>query len=195
MESDHVESALDRHLRTIRTLAQLLIAVAVTAGCATASTSSRVADNLMAASPGCVFERESRLVLGGASLAFVRGLAGLAGDDMDEQASEILRGIRRVEVVGYRVAPECDFQGTPALPSRLTDDGWRAMVSTAEGPGVSSWVLTRQRPDGTTSGMLVVALDHHELEVVRLDGDIDRVLVAATIDEPSTVRQLFDSDA
>jgi hypothetical protein len=43
--------------------------------------------------------------------------------------------------------------------------------------------------------MSVIALGHHELEVVRLDGDIDRVLVAATADEPSKVRGLFDSDA
>jgi hypothetical protein len=129
-------------------------------------------------------------------MAIVRGLAGLAGDDLDEETREILRGVRRVEVVTYRVAPECDFRDTPpALPARLTKQGWRPVFSTAYGPGESSWVLTRQSADGGTSGMLVVALDHHELEVVRLDGDIDRVLVAATADDPATVRNLFDSDA
>ena len=176
-------------------LAPILIVVGVAAGCATASTSSHVADNFVASSPGCAFERESRMVLGRASMAFVRGLAGLAGDDLEEETREILRGVRRVEVVTYRVGPKCDFRDPPALPSRLTDQGWRAMVSTAEGPGESTWVLTREDTGGTTSGMLVIALDRHELEVVRLDGDIDRVLVAATADDPSTVRGLFDGDA
>jgi hypothetical protein len=30
---------------------------------------------------------------------------------------------------------------------------------------------------------------------IRLEGDIDRVLVAATADDPATVRNLFDGDA
>jgi hypothetical protein len=195
---DHIEDAIDRHRRRTVRLVPILIVVAATAapGCATARTASQVADNFVASSPGCAFERESRLVLGRASMAVVRGLAGLAGDDLDEQTREILRGVRRVEVVTYSVAPECDFRDTsPALPVRLTEQGWQPVISTADGPGESSWVLTRQRANGGTSGMLVVALDHHELEVVRLDGDIDRVLVAATADDPSTVRQLFDGDA
>jgi hypothetical protein len=195
MESRRFEIAVGRHLRRTVTLAPLLIAVTAVAGCATARTSSQVAGSFVASAPGCALERESRLVLGRASMAIVRGLAGLADDEMDEETREILRGVRRVEVVTYRVGPECDFRHPPALPSRLTDQGWRAVVSTAEGAGESSWVLTRQGPDGVTSGMLVVALDHHELEVVRLDGDIDRVLVAATADDPSTVRRLFHSDA
>ena len=40
--------------------------------------------------------------------------------------------------------------------------------------------------------LLVVALDREELEVVRLDGDIDSVLVAATADDPSGLRRLID---
>ena len=195
MEMHQYGIAVDRYRRRVLSFVPLLIAVMAAAGCATARTSSQVADNFAASAPGCALERESRLVLGRASMALVRGLAGLAGDDLDEETREILRGVRRVEVVTYRVAPECDFRDTPALPSRLTDQGWRAVVFTAEGAGESSWVLTRQSPDGTTSGMLVIVLDHHELEVVRLDGDIDRVLIAATADDPATVRGLFDGDA
>jgi hypothetical protein len=102
-------------------------------------------------------------------------------------------GVRRAEVVSYRIGPECDFRDTsPVLPNRLTNQGWHAAVSTVDGAGELSWVLTREGPDGATSGMLVITLDHHELEVVRLDGDIDRVLVAATVDEPSTVRRVLD---
>lgn len=195
MENRHSGSAVDRRARRVALFASVLISVAAAAGCATTRTSSQVADSFVASSPGCALERESRLVLGGATMALVRGLAGLAAGEVDEQAHDILRGLRRIEVVTYRVAPACEFSATLALPSRLTEQGWRAVVFTAEAPGQSSWVLTREGRGGATSGMLVVDLDRHELEVVRLDGDIDRVLVVATADDPSTVWQLFDGDA
>lgn len=180
--------------RTMVMLLPLLVAMSTAGGCATATTSSQVADSVVAAAPGCVLERESRLVLSRASMAIVRALSGLAGDDVDEEAREILRGVRRVEVVSYRLERECDFRDRSlVLVKRLADEGWQAAMSMAEAAGEWSWVLTREAPDGETSGMLVIALDRHELEVVRLDGGIDRVLVAATVDEPSIVRRVFDS--
>lgn len=195
MGSHHCGYAVSRSRPELFALVLLMTVVATAAGCASAGTSSRIADSFVAAAPGCGLDRESKLVLSRTSMAFVRALAGLAGDDMDEDAREILNGVRRVEVVSYRIEPECDFRERAiVVPKRLTDQGWRAAMFTVEGAGESSWVLTREGPDGDISGMLVISLDHHGLEVVRLDGNIDRVLVAATVDEPSTVRGLFDGD-
>lgn len=191
----NVENAPGVCRRRIGTSAAILVVVASAAGCATATTSSQIAENLVASAPGCAFQRESRMVLGRATMALVRGIAGLAGDDLDAETREMLRGVRRVEVVTYRVAPECDFRGQPALPQRLADQGWRAAVTSVEGAGEASWVLTRADREGSTSGLVVVELDQQVLEVVRIDGDIDRLLVAATVDDPSTVRALFDGDA
>lgn len=133
------------------------------------------------------------MVLGRASLAVLRGLSGLAGDDMDAEAREIIRRLRRVETTTYRVGSECATNASlSAVPARFADEGWRSMVSTVEGDGERTWVLTRTGSDDSTTGILVIALDQDELEVVRLDGDIDRVLIAATADDPETVLRLAD---
>ena len=83
MEMHQYGIAVDRYRRRVLSFVPLLIAVMAAAGCATARTSSQVADNFAASAPGCALERESRLGLGRASMALVRGLAGLAGDDLD----------------------------------------------------------------------------------------------------------------
>lgn len=117
----------------------------------------------------------------------------MADDELDEDAREILHGIHRIEIVSYRAARGCEIAGAPPPVSRqLTAEGWRTVIAAAEGEGELAWVFTREGPDGGTSGMLVIALDQEALEVVRLDGDIDRILVAAVDDDPSTVLGLAD---
>jgi len=170
----------------MRTVA-ILLAAAAAAGCATAATSGRVETTLESALPGCRFERDSAIVLGRTSLALLRSLASVADANLDEDAREILRGVHRIEVVSYRTARGCEIAGPPPPVSRqLTAEGWRTVIAAAEGEGELAWVFTREGPDGATSGMLVITLDREELEVVRLDGDIDRVLIAALADDPSS---------
>jgi hypothetical protein len=82
---------------------------------------------------------------------------------------------------------------TLSLSRRLAGDGWRSMVATADG-SEHAWVFSREGDDGGVTGMLVVALDQTELEVVRLDGDIDRLLTAAVAGDPSTVLGLADDE-
>lgn len=171
----------------------LLVAISAAAGCASATTSSQIADNLVAASPGCAIEREEKVVLGRASLSVLRGLTAVAGAELDDDAREVLSAMRRVEATTFRLAPAC---GQPErdtlLRGRLVAERWRPIVSTVEPDGELCWVLTRDGSDGATSGLLVIVLDHDELEVVRLDGDIDRVLVAAAADDPTSIRGLVD---
>jgi hypothetical protein len=171
----------------------LLLVATLSTGCATATTSGRVEETLESALPGCRFERDTTLVLGRTSLSLLRWLSGVAGDQLDEDTLEILHGVRRIEVSSSRAAHECKAVGTSPLVSRqLAAGGWHAVIAAVEDEGELSWVFTREGPDGRSSGMLVIALDHEELEVVRLDGDIDRMLVAAVGDDPSTVLGLAD---
>lgn len=173
----------------------ILLAAAAAAGCASATTSRSVAKTLELALPECRLERDSTMVLGRTSLALLRGLSGIAGDELDEDAREILRSVRRVEVTTYRAVRGCEVVGAPPQVSRqLAADGWHAVIAAVEDGDELSWVFTRGAPDGETSGMLVIGLDHEELEVVRLDGDIDRLLTAAIADDPSTALGLADDE-
>jgi hypothetical protein len=178
----------------VRKLAALIM-LAASAGCATASTSRTVAQSVESATPGCRLERDSTLVLGPASLTLVRALSGVAGDDLDEDTREMLRSVRRIEICTYRATPRCGLAGMPPLLARqLAADGWHAVVATVDDEGELSWILTRSGDGGAISGLLVIAFDHDELEVVRLDGEIDRLLVAAVEEDPESVRELVDRE-
>jgi hypothetical protein len=171
----------------------LVATILVAAGCASTTTSNRIADDLVAGSPGCGFELEEKVVLGRASLSILRGLTALAGDELDDDTREALRAIRRVEATTFRLAPACDQpEWNGLLRSRLAAESWRPIVSTVEPGGGFRWVLTRDGPDGVAAGLLVIALDLDELEVVRLDGDVNRVLLAAVTADPDSVRGLVD---
>ena len=173
----------------------VLLAVAVSTGCATAATSGRVEATLESALPGCRYERDSAMVLGRTSLALLRSLAGVAGDELDEDVRTILRGVHRIEITSYRADRGCEVRGAPPPVSRqLTAEGWRTVIAAVEDEGELSWVFTREGPDGGTSGLLVIAAGPEDLEVVRLDGDIDRVLTAAIADTPSSILSLADSE-
>jgi len=174
----------------VKAVALSLVALVAT-GCATATTSRRVEESLESTLPGCRFERDDALVLGRTSLALLRWLSGAVGDELDADSREILRGVRRIEVTSYRSARACEVVGAPPQVSRqLAAGGWHAVIAAVEDEGELSWVFTREGPDGGTSGMLVIALDQDELEVVRLDGDIEQVLLAAVEDDPEAARAI-----
>lgn len=166
----------------------LLATIATATCCATSTTSNQVAADLAGASPNCAIERESRLVLGRASLGLVRSLIGRAEEDLDDAAREILRATHRVEATTFHVGSACALPDrASSLRGRLASEGWHAVVSDVEQGGELSLVLTRQGTGGAISSLLVITLDGDELEVVRLDGEIERVLVAAVAHAPSTV--------
>jgi len=170
----------------------ILLAAAAAAGCASATTSRSVAKTLELALPECRLERDSTMVLGRTSLALLRGLSGIAGDELDADTREILRGVRRIEVTSYRAGTGCRALGAaPPVSRQLAADGWHAVIAAVEDEGELSWVFTREGPDGGTSGMLVITLDQKELEVVRLDGDIDRILLAVAEENPAAVPALI----
>jgi hypothetical protein len=135
------------------------------------------------------------MVLGRVSLALIRSLSDVAADELDGDTAEILSRIRRIELASYRAGRDGVLADrTLSLSRRLAGDGWRSMVATAEEGGEHAWVFSREGDDGGVTGMLVVALDQTELEVVRLDGDIDQLLTAAVAGDPSTVLGLADDE-
>lgn len=173
-------------------LAAVLVAAAV--GCASASTSSQIAENLAASAPGCTVARDEAVVMGRLSLAFVRGIVSMAGEDVDEEAREVLDNLRRVETTTFSITPGCtSVASAPVLRERLVSQGWHQAVSTAATDDGMSWVFTREGRGGAISGLLVVVVERDELEVVRLDGQIESVLAAAVAERPATVRGVLDS--
>ena len=80
----------------------ILLAAVVCSGCATAATSSRVAETLESTLPECRLERDSTMVLGRASLALLRGLSGIPADGGHRRLRNYRRpgrGVARFEAV------------------------------------------------------------------------------------------------
>ena len=173
-----------------------LAAFTVAAGCASAPTSSEVAQTFESVSSACEVERASKLVLGRTRLAVVRTLLDLLGEDVDEEARAALRHLRRVEISSYTLGSECAAQGSTVDPvSRFLTDGWTPMV-TDRGDGADrTWVMVRAVNTGPTNGLLVISTDGHELEVVRVDGRIDDLLTDAIATEPAMAAGIFSIDS
>lgn len=153
-------------------------------GCATARApgAARVQNVIESANPACSFERESRIALGGMKLAVVKALVRLSGES-DEAGA--LAHIRYVEVVGYRnVAPSlCQEQSWAEwLRVEMTQSGWRPVVVERDG-SQSSQTFAHGNENGEIDGLFVVDFDGNELEVVRIDGRMDRLLAEALAED------------
>ena len=59
------------------------------------------------------------------------------------------------------------------------------------GDGDRSWVMVREEIPGEVGGMLVISMNRDQLEVVRLDGRIDEVLMAAVAEDPEATAGIF----
>jgi len=171
----------------------LAVALLLLPGCASSPTASRVAATVEDQLPGCHLQRESRLALGPLSLAVVRGIVRLVGEDVDEEARAVLSGLRRVEVVTYVV--EGRHELGPAS-GRLRIDaafpGWSLAVRTRE-EMEHTWLLVRDNDRGEMRGLAVVVLDGSELEVVVLRGRLDRVLADQLAADPAELLRAVDS--
>jgi hypothetical protein len=174
--------------------AQALLA----AGCASSSgpNAATVAASLEASQPGCRLDRDSRVSLAGLKLAAVKTLVRLAGDA--EDAAEILHHITRVEVATYRVSDPnaCgDLTSLFEIERELTDRGWWPMVTERGDVGGTRVFAHGDRTgdcDGDLDGLYVIDLDGDELEIVRLEGQIEHMLAVAVADEPETAARLIE---
>ncbi|MDX1643359.1 MAG: DUF4252 domain-containing protein [Thermoanaerobaculia bacterium] len=178
-------------------LAGLLAGLALllgTVGCSSAPAVGEVASQLERQLPGAEFEREFHLRLGRLTLGMVRGLAGWAMPDEDEDL-EMLRAVRRIDIGTYRVVslPSLDDLTLPRrLVAALERSGWSLMVRTRQ-DGESIWLFVRQDGEGVIRSLYVVALDEVELTMVSLEGRLDRILAEAIADDPSGFAASFGS--
>jgi len=143
--------------------------------------------------PGLELEREFGFTLGRLSLGLLRGLAGLAGEDLDEETREILQGLRRAEVASYVVVRPPDADRQPRLEGlerRYARQGWEKTLSAAQ-EGELVWVLCLSGDRGELRGLLAIVLDGDELTVVRLEGDLDAALETIAADAPDEFVEAF----
>lgn len=166
------------------------VACASSAGPSTAT----VAASLEASAPGCRVARESRISLGRLKLATLRTLMRLAEED-DDEAMEMLRNISRVEVATYRIATPARCAGSAALVEvdrQLAARGWWPMVRERE-DAEAAVVFAHGDRSSDLDGLYVVSFDRDELEVVRLEGRIERLMAEAISEEPGSASRLVDS--
>ncbi len=176
-----------------------LIAAAAAAACASTSatpSASRIARAVEVSAPGCRLELEEHIRLGRFTLALVRGVLRLAGEvDSDETA--LLHQIHRVEVASYRVHPG-PGNGLPRslkeLERVLAIDGMMPVVRERDSDE-QTWVLARDDGRGGLSELVVVDLDDDALEVVRLEGHIDRLLAKAVEMDPDGMAAMVRSSS
>ncbi len=171
----------------------LLTGIAVIAGCAATAPplTADVRTAIEKRNPGCRLERDSRVSLAGLKLALVKGLARASGES---EGAEILSAIRRVEVETYRVATPsscADASWMEGLAEGMVPLGWWPMAVERDGPD-ATWVFAHGGGEGDLDGLFVIDLGRAELEVVRLDGRIDRVMAEAVAEHPEEARLFLE---
>ena len=167
--------------------------VVVGGGCSSLSGpgAAEVASAFEQTSPDCRLDRESRIALGGLKMSAVKALVKLSGED---DAAELLGSMRRVEVTTYRVSgfDSCgEIFGGTFVGEGLATEGWRPIVR-ERGRSGRTWVFERESSGGEIDALFVVALDSEELEVLRLEGEIDKLMVEAMKADTASVEQFVE---
>lgn len=111
------------------------------------------------------------------SLAVAR--AAIGGDEEDAQLVEALRHVRGASVGRYALRgtfdpATMDLSRTMAHASRR---GWTPAV-VARDDSSATWVLTRDRRDGSVGDLLVVTLEPGEMTLVRVHGRLEGAALA-----------------
>jgi hypothetical protein len=157
------------------------------AGCVTA-TSPEIAsmkDGIETALGGD-FEREVGIRLGRVSIGFGKAILGAVGrhadgDDDLSAITDLLRGLRKVEVSVYETGALDDegWQDVPLRVERAMARGrWTAAVR-VRAEHELAWVFCKLDQTDQLRGVTVVTLDGEQLTFVRLAGRLDRALAAA----------------
>lgn len=138
----------------IAALIVLLVALPIT-GCKDTPSVSGVKWEIERQMPGIHLERESHIRLGRFAFGVLKRVVLWAMDE-DEDGREIIRHIRRVNFVTYRVRglPDSEgFEDTYRFEKKLGENGWETLVASAtkgSAPGCST-VRRAGRPAISTS--------------------------------------------
>jgi hypothetical protein len=167
----------------------------LTGGCAHGDSprAARVADSIHMERPHCGLERESHIALSGLSLSAAKALVKLADED---EAAQILDGLKRVELATYLVSggDQCrDLAGLGTVENELSQQGW-SLVAREREAGEATWVFMSENEGGSIDGLYVVTFGGRELEIVRLEGRIDEILAAAIAETPARAAEIVKAD-
>ena len=172
-----------------------LFTFALVGGCAHGGSprAATVATSIQMEQPQCTLERESHIALSGIPLSATKALVKLANED---EAAQILAGLKRVELATYLVSGGEQCRGLTGLGTaedELARQGWSVVVREQDA-GEATWVFMRENESGSIDGLYVVTFDQRELEIVRLEGRIDEILAAAIAETPSRAADIVKGD-
>lgn len=159
----------------LRQLIPLVLVALVAGGCMHAASLNGLRHDIESEVDGARFESEMQLTLGRISLGLARVI--IPDEEMDEEMA-VLKEVKKVEIAVYEtITLPARAEGQPAIPGyeSLKRKGWQTIMTTTESDGGRAWVLARRR-DGSFREILVGALDRDELTMVKIHGDVGRMI-------------------
>lgn len=157
-------------------LAALALVAASSTGCVMHARSlERTRLDIEKQLPGARFDSQMKLTLGRMSLGLAKKIVRWANADEPELA--VLRDIHRVELAIYRterLPPVRDGGFSIPRAARLSERGWETVVESIHDDG-AVWVMARGE-NKPVEEILVGALDDDELVLVKVRGDVERML-------------------
>ena len=180
------------HTAAASVLSALVVVVQAACASSIGPSAAAVAASIETSAPGCRVSQESRISLAGLKLAVVKMLAGLSGEA--EEATAILDQISRVEVATYRADGwvSCTAHGAlDRVDRELSAGGWWPMVA-ERGDADMVRVFAHGDGGGDLDGVYVIEFDGDELEIVRLEGRIERLMAEAVGEDPGSTSRFFE---
>lgn len=105
--------------------------------------------------------------------------------DEDEEAEEILKGLKKVELGLYEAQSGREEAGGSGAVTAGILPGWSPLVELHAEAGEHVLVLSESGRDGSIRRLVVLVEDGRELIIVRIKGDLDRIVEEA-------IRYAFD---
>jgi hypothetical protein len=132
--------------------------------------------------PGARFDREIVLAVGPGFFSTVGWITRRINDPETRRISAYLDEIRRLKLGVYRIEA-LPREGPPALETlpRFRERGWE-VAATVRDEDDRVWVLYRERYRSVRD-MFVLSLTDDELIIVRIEGDLNRLLEKIVADE------------
>ncbi len=140
--------------------------------------------------PGSSFDREFVVTVGPGFFSTVGWLAERVDDHETRRIGEYLTEIRRVKVGVYRTE-SLPYEGDLELEElqRFRRNGWQVAAKVRDDDELV-WVLYRERYEEVRD-VFVLALSEDDLVIIRVEGNLNRLLEKIVADETYATR-LFD---
>ena len=168
-------------LRSRAALVGVGLAIAFASSGCTSFEMTRLANHIDRDLPDTEIGEGFALSFGALTMGSARTALAIAddGDGSTEIARVVLRHVKRVQIGTYDVHGAADLSRTrsPRVFAAYERDGWHPVVTVREADEVV-WILAREKHDDLRD-LLVVMLDHDELMVAKLSGNLSRAVTAA----------------